>query len=98
MTQTCRKQESPRYRFVFDKVPTMRVNRYGGSCEFYSSPRSYGQVLDCIYEMTLDLVDANADEPEKAIEQVLSDEGWRILPTHKKAVLDRVRLMAFNKT
>ena len=55
-------------------------------------------MLDCIYEMTLDLVDANADEPEKAIEQVLSDEGWRILPTHKKAVLDRVRWMAFNKT
>ncbi len=90
VTQTCRKQESPRHGFVFDKVPTMQANSHGGSFEFYESPRSYAHVLDCIYEMTLDIADANGVEPAKAIEQVLSDEGWRILPTHKRMILDRV--------
>lgn len=91
VTQTCRKQESPRHGFVFDKVPTVKGSLWGGGgVMVHDSPEDYGCVLDCIYEMTLDIADANGVEPAKAIEQVLSDEGWRILPTHKRMILDRV--------
>ena len=90
MTQPCHKQASPRHGFVFDKVPTVKGSMYGGSITIYKSPHSYGCVLDCVFEMALDVSCANGISAEMAVGEVVQLEGWRILPTHKKRIIQRI--------
>ncbi len=91
MTQLCPKQASPRHGFVFDKVPTVKGSMYGcGGVLVHNSPEDYGCVLDCIFEMALDVSCANGVSAEKAVEEVVQLEGWRILPTHKKRIIQRI--------
>lgn len=89
MSRPCHKTISPRHGFVVQAVPT--VNR----CDWYEyltgdAPAHYAAVLDCVYEMTLDLVGANAITPAAAVAQVMVDENWKVLPKHVKAIIKRV--------
>lgn len=83
------KHKSPRHGFLFDRVPTVRGSMYGGSIVRHH-PESYGPILDCVFEMADDIATSNGVTPAAAIEQVLKDEGWRVLPTHKKEILKRL--------
>lgn len=84
MSRPCRKTISPRHGFVVQAVPT--VNGW----DWFSEASGYAAVLDCVYEMTLDLVGANAITPAAAVAQVMADEYWKVLPTHVKAIIKRV--------
>ena len=91
MTQLCHKQASPRHGFVFDKVPTVKDSMYGcGGVLVHDSPEDYGCVLDCVFEMAIHVSCANDISAEEAVEEVLQVEGWRILPTHKKRIIQRI--------
>ena len=63
---------------------------YGGSVVVHYE-ESYSLILDCVYEMALDVAGANCISDDAAITQVLKDEGWRILPKHRKQILDRMK-------
>lgn len=84
MARPCLKTISPRHGFVVEAVPT--VNGW----DWFSEAPSYAAVLDCVYEMTLDLVAANAITPAAAVAKVMVDENWKVLPTHVKAIIKRV--------
>ena len=89
MARPCRKTISPRHGFVVKAVPTI------SGCDWYEyltgdAPAHYAAVLDCVYEMTLDLVAANAITPAAAVAKVMVDENWKVLPTHVKAIIKRV--------
>ena len=62
--------------------------RFGG--DLVENPQEYGPTLDCVYEMTSDTADANGVPYSQAIEQVLQTNGWSILPTHKRNILERL--------
>jgi hypothetical protein len=78
---------SPRYGFRCDKRPKQRASPYAPTV---SGVRDYGAVLDCVYEMAEQVATGNGWSVHKAIGQVLKDEGWTLLPTHKKAILNRI--------
>lgn len=80
---------SPRHNFPYNQLPTQKASMYGGSITPLSR-QSYGLVLDCIYEMTDDVASANGWAFDKAMDQVLKDEGWRILPAHRKMIMERL--------
>jgi len=84
VARSCHKTISPRHGFVVETVPT--VNGW----DWFSEASSYAAVLDCIYEMTLDLVGANAITTAAAVAQVMVDENWKVLPTHVEAIIKRV--------
>jgi hypothetical protein len=84
VARPCLKTISPRHGFVVEAVPT--VNGW----DWFSEAPSYAAVLDCTYEMTLDLVAANAITPAAAVAKVMVDENWKVLPTHVKAIIKRV--------
>jgi len=87
---------SPRHGFKFDKVPTIKGSMYGGGdvypngCMATSVDVDYGAVLDSVYEMADAIHTSNGGTTAQAIEQVLRDEGWRILPTHKQMLINRL--------
>lgn len=81
--------KSPRHGFDFDRVPTVRGSQYGGPVVVHYH-ESYGPILDSVFEMTCDVADANGEDPKSALQTVLRDEGWRVLPRHQKAILARV--------
>lgn len=81
--------KSPRHGFSFNAVPTKKASMYGGSLTVHY-PESYGPILDCVYEMAVDIAAANAVSDESAIATVLRDEGWRVLPTHRAQILQRL--------
>lgn len=89
MSQLCKRQLSPRHGFSFSEVPTVRGNRHGGSVVFHY-PDTYGSILDCVYEMADDISNGNGVPVETAIESVLHDEGWRLLPKHKKMIVKKL--------
>lgn len=84
MARPCLKTISPRHGFVVKAVPTI------SGCDWFSEAPSYAAVLDSTYEMTLDLVAANAITPAAAVAKVMVDENWKVLPTHVKAIIKRV--------
>ena len=89
MARPCPKTVSPRHGFEVRAVPTndgyLWYDYLTGNC-----PDQYAAILDCVYEMALDLVGANAITPSAAVALVMVDEGWRVLPTHVKAIIKRV--------
>jgi hypothetical protein len=90
--------KSPRNCIPFDAYPTVKGSKYGGGgiypnqCSTRSREEDYGQVLDSVYEMTGDLADANGIPYSAAIEQVLRDERWRIIPKHKEYIVQRLEI------
>jgi hypothetical protein len=97
MTRAVVPTTSERHGFAFNKVPTIRGPVWGGG-DLYPNDNGveyvgtdYGRVLDCVYEMTDAVASANGITHEQAIEQVLRDERWRILPTHKQMILNKLK-------
>lgn len=84
--------KSPRHGLPFAEVPTVRGSMYGGS-NVAHYPESYGPILDCVYEMADDISTGNGITPEAAIEQVLRDERWRLLPKHKNMIATKLKEM-----
>lgn len=89
MPQKIDARVSPRHSFKFDRVPTVRGSWHGGSI-VYHYPESYGPILDCVFEMADDIMTGNGVTAEQAISQVLKDENWKILPTHRRAITARL--------
>ena len=89
MARPCHKTISPRHGFEVKAVPT-NDGIFLYDCLIGRYPAEYAAVLDCVYEMALDLVGANAITPSAAVAVVMVDENWRALPTHVKAIIKRV--------
>jgi len=80
---------SPRNGFKFDRVPTVKGSTWG----YQVTPLyhgDYGPVLDCVFEMADDIMTGNGVTAAQAVEQVCKDERWRLLPRHKKAIIERL--------
>jgi hypothetical protein len=82
-------RKSPRFGLPFDRVPTVRGSMYGGSI-IRHYPDSYGAILDCVYEMADQVMTSNAIPAAAAIERTLQAEGWRLLPRHKKMIIEKL--------
>jgi len=81
--------KSPRHGIEFDRVPTVKASIRGGS-KVKHRAGEYGPILDCVLEMADDISTGNGVSVESAVSQVLADEGWRILPTHRAAIVARL--------
>ena len=81
--------KSPRHGFVFTKVPTRRGSVWGGSVVVHYE-ESYSLILDCVYEMADQIATGNGWSVDKAIDQVLKDEDWKLLPKHRTAIRNRI--------
>lgn len=81
--------ESPRHGFKFKEVPTRRGSVFGGSVVVHYED-SYASILDCVYEMADQVATGNGWSVERAIDQVLRDEGWTLLPSHKTDIRNRI--------
>ena len=94
MTRKVPPTTSARHGFTFSAIPTVGGSAYGGSypngCGATQPSVDYGQVLDCVFEMAGDLADCNGLSHDRAVDQVLRDEGWRILPTHRAEIIRRL--------
>lgn len=76
-------EKSPRNGFEFSSMPSSKGVAY-------YSIMDYAAILDCAYEMARDQAEGNGEPYPAAIEDVLRAEGWRILPTHRAAILARL--------
>lgn len=81
------KTASPRHGIVFADIPTIRGSMYGGSVVLYTAEQ-YGAILDCVLEMADAIASGNGVSVEAAIGRVTRDEKWRILPKHRKIIVD----------
>jgi len=77
---------SKRHGFTFDEIPTVRGSIYGGSCST-ATPDQYAGILDSVFEMTDQIATSNGTELKAAMDQVLKDEGWRVLPKHRAQIM-----------
>lgn len=89
MAQLCGPHASPRHGFAFNHVPTRRVSTFGGSVTVHY-PEEYGAILDCVYEMADQVACSNSVHIDDAIGQVLKDEKWTLLPTHRTLIKNRL--------
>lgn len=76
---------TPRNTIPFCVVPVNLHNScYSGSTDSKSS--EYALILDCVFEMADAIATGNGVAIEVAIEQVLKDEGWNVLPQHRRLI------------
>ena len=94
MAIKCGNMKSPRNGIVYDSYPTVSGHVYPNSCGTRHPRLDYGAVLDSILEMSRDVMDANCVSVESAINQVLEDEAWRILPKQRRDISERLRAYA----
>lgn len=80
---------SPRHGFLCDRVPRQRNYIWGGSIPGIN-PEDHGPKMDCIYEMANQIATGNGWSVDQAITQILKDEGWALLPTQRKEILNRI--------
>lgn len=81
--------KSPRHGFAFNEVPTRRGSPWGGSVVVHYE-EAYASILDCVYEMADQVATSNGIHVDAAITQVLKDEGWTLLPQHRKMICNRI--------
>jgi hypothetical protein len=84
MSKFIGKTVSNRHKIQFNSLPTKHSMR--GSYDIYHDYRDYADILDCVYEMSDMISCSNGVSLERAIDQVLLDEQWTILPSHKKLI------------
>lgn len=89
MAQKMWKQVSPRHQIPFDSVPTMRATHAGGSFTPWQ-PAQYGPILDSVFEMADAISTGNGISAAAAVEMVCKDEKWRLLPSHKKLIIEKL--------
>ena len=87
MSKFIGKSISPRYSLPYNSVPTQKGSVWGGSFEVYIPSSDYGCVLDSVYEMTDMVASGNGCSFQKALNRVLEDEGYILLPSSKKMIL-----------
>ena len=90
MSKLINKTASKRHNIPFDKIPTVKGNIHGGSV-VYHGKENYSAILDCVYEMTDQVSNSNGISLEEAIETVIKDEEWRLLPSHKKLIIKKLK-------
>lgn len=90
MTHYILREHSPRNRIPFNHLPTKRGSVWGGSHVVHHR-EDYASILDSVLEMTRDVALGNGVPFEQAIEQVCKDENWRVIPRHKKLILERLQ-------
>lgn len=96
MTRRVTETVSPRNGFKFNLIPTIRGSIWGGGDIYPNNSLSsranidYGQVLDCVFEMADQVSNCNGASASAAVDQVLRDEAWRILPTHRAEIIRRL--------
>ena len=96
MAQKIAIQESPRNGIKFDRVPAnvawLLSHAIGSDAHKRKTILAdYAATLDCVYEMADGISTGNGVPPLRAIEQVLRDQGWNILPTHKAVIADMLK-------
>lgn len=90
MPYPCKKQSSPRHGFVFDAVPTKSMGYYLTAAVPHPAAE-YGLILDSVFEMADAIATSNGTPPASAVEQVIEAEGWRLLPRHKRAIVNALQ-------
>ena len=89
MTRYIGKTYSERHAFKYDAIPTYRGSMHSGSIDWFDW-FEYGEVLDSAYEMADAIATSNGVPPASALAQVMQDEGWRILPRHRREIVARL--------
>lgn len=84
------KTYSGRHAIRYDAIPTIRGPMYGGPIDCFGW-REYGDVLDSVFEMADAIATSNGTPPASAVEQVIQAEGWRLLPRHKRAIVNALQ-------
>ena len=83
MSEKISKRISPRYKFEYNKVPTR-----GLGCATPCFYNEYGEIIDNVIDMADAVSASNGVSIAAAIETVCKDEGWVILPSHKKRIIE----------
>jgi hypothetical protein len=73
---------SPRFGFCYEDLPPKTFKLY--------SKKEYGMILDCVYEMAEQIATSNGWVVGFAIDQLLNDKGWEVLPAHLTAIRNRI--------
>ncbi len=89
MPEKIGKKVTKRHSLPFDSIPTMKGSVWGYSIRRYT-PEDYSAILDSAYEMVDMIAHSNNTTFKDAMAQVLKDEGWYLLPTHKRMILIRL--------
>lgn len=81
---------SPRHGLVYHEIPTIRGSMYGGGDIAPLDWKDYGDALDCVLNMADQVAASNGVPLAQAVDQVLRDENWRLLPKHKAMIINRL--------
>lgn len=85
---------SPRNNIPYYQVPTNFRTQAHEIIKTEDLTRVYGQVLDCVFEMSGEIADANGVGPLVAIDKVCQVEHWKLLPTHREMLVKRLAVEA----
>lgn len=85
MSRAIAKRESIRYRFEFDKIPTFKI---GPRSLDICNADDYGCIIDNVIDMADAVSTSNGVSVASAIETVCKDEGWKVLNSHKKRIIE----------
>ena len=76
-------RKSPRNGIDYDSVPTRK------GWMLYC-PETYASILDCVFEMADHIMTGNGVPASTAVQQVLRDERWTLLPSHFRVIVARL--------
>ena len=79
--------KSPRHGFVCKHRP-MRSRSPFIPCYSW---QDYESMIDSVFEMADAIATSNGTPPASAVEQVIEAEGWRLLPRHKRAIVNALQ-------
>lgn len=88
MAKNCEKQKSYLYGFEFNQVPTVKIGIHGSAVKH--NPESYSMILDNVYGMALNVGSIYSVDYSTEIDNILRDEDWKILPSHRKLILNKL--------
>lgn len=83
--------KTQRNQLPYNRIPTVRVTCMAGLSRDRYDRETYDKILDCVYEMTDMVSTSNGIPLERALYQVLKDEDWYILPSHKDMILAKLK-------
>jgi hypothetical protein len=81
---------TPRNKIRYDKAPSQPYTVVDQDTTSVEWPKDYGPILDSVYEMADQIMTGNGVSARQAIEQVIKDERWKILPTHIDMLVRRL--------
>lgn len=89
MAQKVHPTTSHRHGFKFTDIPTRKGSVWGFPTIVHDR-ESYAAILDSVYEMAEQVSVANSLTVDAAIDRVLKDEGWTLLPIHKLMIRNQI--------